>query len=110
MFYIGSNVADWPLEAQRALADGHEICARKCPRLLPVAFHADVSPDTWSHSYSPFPLPCPLRLYLHPLQRPPSQVRRSSPSYTIVSFDHLVTLHAHAFLAVCAPPSLVAGY
>ena len=30
MFYIGSNVLDWPLEAQRALADGHEICAREC--------------------------------------------------------------------------------
>jgi peptidoglycan/xylan/chitin deacetylase (PgdA/CDA1 family) len=30
MFYIGSNVLDWPLEAQRALADGHEICARQC--------------------------------------------------------------------------------
>lgn len=29
MFYIGSNVMDWPLEAQRALADGHEICVRK---------------------------------------------------------------------------------
>ncbi|KAF9220646.1 carbohydrate esterase family 4 protein [Gyrodon lividus] len=26
MFYIGSNVMDWPLEAQRGLADGHEIC------------------------------------------------------------------------------------
>lgn len=26
MFYIGSNVIDWPLEAQRGLADGHEIC------------------------------------------------------------------------------------
>lgn len=23
---IGSNVVDWPLEAQRGLADGHEIC------------------------------------------------------------------------------------
>ncbi|KAH9979332.1 chitin deacetylase [Lactifluus volemus] len=34
MFYIGSNVLDWPLEAQRALADGHEICAH-----------------TWSHRY-----------------------------------------------------------
>jgi peptidoglycan/xylan/chitin deacetylase (PgdA/CDA1 family) len=34
MFYIGSNVMDWPLEAQRALADGHEICAH-----------------TWSHRY-----------------------------------------------------------
>jgi hypothetical protein len=30
MYYIGSNVLDWPLEAQRALADGHEICARTC--------------------------------------------------------------------------------
>ncbi|KAK7470316.1 hypothetical protein VKT23_001747 [Stygiomarasmius scandens] len=34
MFFIGSNVMDWPLEAQRALADGHEICAH-----------------TWSHHY-----------------------------------------------------------
>jgi len=28
MFYIGSNVMKWPLEAQRALADGHQICIR----------------------------------------------------------------------------------
>jgi hypothetical protein len=34
MFYIGSNVADWPLEGMRALADGHEICVH-----------------TWSHRY-----------------------------------------------------------
>ncbi|KAJ3720875.1 hypothetical protein C8R42DRAFT_721621 [Lentinula raphanica] len=33
-YFIGSNVADFPLEAQRALADGHEICAH-----------------TWSHPY-----------------------------------------------------------
>ncbi|KXN82488.1 Chitin deacetylase [Leucoagaricus sp. SymC.cos] len=33
MFFVGSNVMDWPLEAQRALADGHEICVH-----------------TWSHS------------------------------------------------------------
>lgn len=26
MFYVGSNVVDWPLEAQRGLADGHEMC------------------------------------------------------------------------------------
>ncbi|WWC73369.1 uncharacterized protein I206_107336 [Kwoniella pini CBS 10737] len=26
MFYIGSNVMDWPLQAQRGLQDGHEIC------------------------------------------------------------------------------------
>lgn len=29
MFYIGSNVLNWPLEAQRALADGHQICIRE---------------------------------------------------------------------------------
>lgn len=29
MFFIGSNVLDWPLEAQRALTDGHEICVRE---------------------------------------------------------------------------------
>jgi len=29
MFYIGSNVMDWPYEAQRGLVDGHEICARE---------------------------------------------------------------------------------
>jgi len=34
MFYIGSNVMDWPLEGQRALADGHHICVH-----------------TWSHRY-----------------------------------------------------------
>jgi len=34
LFYIGSNVMDWPLEAQRGVADGHEICAH-----------------TWSHRY-----------------------------------------------------------
>jgi len=34
MFFIGSNVLDWPLEAQRGVADGHEICVH-----------------TWSHRY-----------------------------------------------------------
>ncbi|KAF0506319.1 chitin deacetylase [Gigaspora margarita] len=34
MFFIGSNVADWPNEAQRALTDGHQICVH-----------------TWSHPY-----------------------------------------------------------
>lgn len=34
MFYIGSNVMDWPLESQAGLAEGHEICAH-----------------TWSHPY-----------------------------------------------------------
>ena len=31
MFFIGSNVQNWPLEAQRALTDGHEICVRESP-------------------------------------------------------------------------------
>lgn len=34
MFYIGSNVMDWPLQAQDAIADGHQI-----------------SIHTWSHNY-----------------------------------------------------------
>ncbi|OCF57823.1 hypothetical protein L486_05288 [Kwoniella mangroviensis CBS 10435] len=34
MFYIGSNVMDWPLQAQRGLTDGHHICVH-----------------TWSHQY-----------------------------------------------------------
>ncbi|KJA15621.1 carbohydrate esterase family 4 protein [Hypholoma sublateritium FD-334 SS-4] len=34
MYYIGSNVMNFPLEAQRAIVDGHEICAH-----------------TWSHKY-----------------------------------------------------------
>ncbi|KAK1231274.1 hypothetical protein PQX77_005614 [Marasmius sp. AFHP31] len=34
MFFIGSNVMGWPLEAQRALYDGHEICVH-----------------TWSHPH-----------------------------------------------------------
>jgi len=34
LYYIGSNVMDWPLEGQRGVADGHEICAH-----------------TWSHRY-----------------------------------------------------------
>lgn len=34
LFYIGSNVLDWPLEAQRGIVDGHHICVH-----------------TWSHQY-----------------------------------------------------------
>ncbi|CAG8554561.1 21562_t:CDS:2 [Gigaspora rosea] len=34
MFFIGSNVANWPKEAKRALTDGHHICCH-----------------TWSHQY-----------------------------------------------------------
>lgn len=34
LFFIGSNVMDWPYQAQRALVDGHDICGH-----------------TWSHHY-----------------------------------------------------------
>ena len=34
LMYIGSNVIDWPLEAQRGIVDGHHICVH-----------------TWSHRY-----------------------------------------------------------
>lgn len=34
MFYIGTNVVQWPLQAQRGLVDGHDICVH-----------------TWSHRY-----------------------------------------------------------
>jgi hypothetical protein len=38
MFYIGSNVLDWPLEAQRAVADGHEVCVREYPLFCSFLF------------------------------------------------------------------------
>lgn len=34
MYFIGSNVADWPYEAQRAITDKHQVCVH-----------------TWSHPY-----------------------------------------------------------
>ena len=34
MFYIGSNVVNWPYQAQRGVVDGHDICVH-----------------TWSHRY-----------------------------------------------------------
>ena len=39
MFYIGCNVFDWPLEAQRAIVNGHEICTRECFSLFGNLFH-----------------------------------------------------------------------
>ncbi|KAI6024228.1 carbohydrate esterase family 4 protein [Pisolithus marmoratus] len=60
MFYIGSNVMDWPLEAQRGLADGHEICvltalandeafAELCiiPQMQIVKLAVGVTPTCW---------------------------------------------------------------
>lgn len=34
LFYIGSNVMDWPLEAERGIVEGHHVCVH-----------------TWSHQY-----------------------------------------------------------
>jgi hypothetical protein len=31
MYFIGSNVMDWPLEAQRAIADGHGVLVSVFP-------------------------------------------------------------------------------
>jgi hypothetical protein len=41
MFYIGSNVMDWPLQAQRGLVDGHDICASRASSAVPLRGHAD---------------------------------------------------------------------
>lgn len=53
MFYVGSNVMNWPLEAQRGLADGHEICVRESLSNLwhgaPAKYILFI--DTWSHRY-----------------------------------------------------------
>jgi len=38
MFFIGSNVMDWPLQAQRAVTDGHEICAHTWSHRSMTAF------------------------------------------------------------------------
>ncbi|KII90446.1 carbohydrate esterase family 4 protein [Plicaturopsis crispa FD-325 SS-3] len=48
MFYIGSNVMDWPLEAQRGLADGHEICVHTWSHRYMTAFS---SPDAFAELY-----------------------------------------------------------
>ncbi|KAA1478546.1 glycoside hydrolase/deacetylase [Dentipellis sp. KUC8613] len=48
IFFIGSNVMDWPLEAQRALTDGHEICVRECSRVFLTSFQSeDAFAELW---------------------------------------------------------------
>lgn len=48
MFYIGSNVIDWPLEAQRALADGHQICMHSWSHNYMTAFKSkDAFAELW---------------------------------------------------------------
>lgn len=46
---IGSNVLDWPLEGQRGLADGHEICAVR-PSFLPRV-SATTNTKVWLVAY-----------------------------------------------------------
>ncbi|CEQ41996.1 SPOSA6832_03749, partial [Sporobolomyces salmonicolor] len=54
---IGSNVLDWPLEAQRGLADGHEMYVSVSPLLLSAvaltscSFLTSRCAHTWSHPY-----------------------------------------------------------
>lgn len=55
LMYIGSNVMDWPLEAQRGIVDGHHICVHVSPS---KAGKRDMKSDescrtaqTWSHRY-----------------------------------------------------------
>ncbi|KAH9475005.1 Chitin deacetylase [Psilocybe cubensis] len=41
MFYIGSNVMDWPMETRRAVADGHEICVHSWSHHYMTAFSSE---------------------------------------------------------------------
>ncbi|KAL0065477.1 hypothetical protein AAF712_007541 [Marasmius tenuissimus] len=43
MFFIGSNVMGWPLEAQRALYDGHEICVHTWSHLHMTTLTSEVA-------------------------------------------------------------------
>ncbi|KAJ7211160.1 carbohydrate esterase family 4 protein [Mycena pura] len=48
MFYIGSNTLDWPLQAQRAVADGHEICVHSWSHRSMTAFtNEQVFAELW---------------------------------------------------------------
>jgi len=48
MFYIGSNVMDWPMEAARGLADGHEICVHSWSHRYMTAFQSeDAFAELW---------------------------------------------------------------
>lgn len=48
MYYIGSNVLDWPLEAQRAITDGHEVCVHTWSHRYMTSFS---SPDAFAELY-----------------------------------------------------------
>lgn len=48
MFYIGSNVMNHPVEAQRAIADGHEICVHTWSHPYMTSFQ---SPDAFAELY-----------------------------------------------------------
>lgn len=55
LFYVGSNVLDWPLEAQRGLGDGHEVsCGGTrpgCSGTNSLALHDQICAHSWSHPY-----------------------------------------------------------
>ena len=48
-FYIGRNVINWPLQAKRAIADGHEVCARECPFMFSIDIGTDCRSQTLGH-------------------------------------------------------------
>ncbi|KIK61470.1 carbohydrate esterase family 4 protein [Collybiopsis luxurians FD-317 M1] len=58
MFFIGSNVLDWPLEAMRAIDEGHEICAHTWSHHYMTGFS---SPDAFAELYYS---KCPIKLVL----------------------------------------------
>ncbi|KAG6330150.1 hypothetical protein ID866_8938, partial [Astraeus odoratus] len=83
MFYIGSNVMYVPLEAQRALADGHEICIPGLTDTLQVIkLVVGVTPTCWRV--------CIVKL----LHDPPAKVRITQPPYGDV--DDRIRAIAHA--------------
>ncbi|KIM44023.1 carbohydrate esterase family 4 protein [Hebeloma cylindrosporum] len=60
MFFIGSNVMDWPLETQRAVADGHEVCIHGWSHQYMTAFqNEDAFAELYYSAYffdGPFPI------------------------------------------------------
>ncbi|RXK41614.1 hypothetical protein M231_01113 [Tremella mesenterica] len=43
VFYIGSNVYDWPLQSMRAIKDGHHVCVHTWSHQYMTAFTNDVA-------------------------------------------------------------------
>ncbi|KAJ7245432.1 carbohydrate esterase family 4 protein [Mycena rebaudengoi] len=47
MFFIGSNVMDWPLQAQRAVTDGHKICVQLYYTMQAIKLVTGFTPTCW---------------------------------------------------------------